>query len=283
MSEPEPPRRLSPLFSWRGSICDSDLPPTSRHVALTLSLHMSERGDSCWPSQTTLAKETGLNPETVKDHLRRLNETGWLLKKVERSKDRCGTKVYYEAVVPRGGVDDSPPGYGVDYPPGEVHDPRQEDVRESVIEHPPLSLPKGGRRKAPRIVEALLSDERPEDFEEFWRLYPRKDSKGDARKAWLQVFDSIPPMDVLRTSVSAVEAKVSRLHPTTDNWRKFIPYPAKWLRNMQWEDDLPEPIATPAEVARNCLVCGLSPIGDVSGCLIEVKGIGDLDACPWRR
>lgn len=71
--------RLSALFTWRSAICDSELPSTSRHVALTLSLHMSERGDSCFPSVRRLADETGLSRRTVQRHLKELVEAGWLV------------------------------------------------------------------------------------------------------------------------------------------------------------------------------------------------------------
>jgi DNA-binding transcriptional MocR family regulator len=70
--------RLKPLFSWRGAISDSDLPPTTRHVALALSLHMNERGGSAFPAVATLARETGLSESTVREHLHQLRDSGWL-------------------------------------------------------------------------------------------------------------------------------------------------------------------------------------------------------------
>lgn len=70
--------RLSPLFSWRGCIGDSDLPATTRHVALQLSMHMNERGGSAFPSVATLARETRLSEHTVRDHLHDLRDAGWL-------------------------------------------------------------------------------------------------------------------------------------------------------------------------------------------------------------
>ena len=71
-------KTISPLISWRGAIPDSDLPATARHVALTLSLHMSERGDSCFPSQSTLSRETGLSERTVREATHVLEQQGWL-------------------------------------------------------------------------------------------------------------------------------------------------------------------------------------------------------------
>lgn len=88
------PKQLSQLFTWRSALCDSDLHPTTRHVALTLSLHMSERGDSAHPGGRLLAAETGLTQKTVYEHLQRLEDAGWLvvLEEGTRGPSRRGEK-----------------------------------------------------------------------------------------------------------------------------------------------------------------------------------------------
>lgn len=90
---------LSPLFTWRSAVAskESGLSPTQRHVALTLSLHMSEKGDSCFPSMPTLVDETGLGLSTVRESLRRLGETGWLERVVSHQRGRTNR---YRALVP---------------------------------------------------------------------------------------------------------------------------------------------------------------------------------------
>jgi hypothetical protein len=73
-----------------------------------------------------------------------------------------------------------------------------------------------------------------EEFEEFWKHYPRKVAKADARKAWLQTKDVRP---VVSEVIQAVLA-----HCKTEQWMRnsgaFIPYPATWLRGERWEDEL---------------------------------------------
>lgn len=95
-------RELSPLFTWRSAIVDSGLPPTSRHVALTLSLHMNERGGSCFPSLETLTEETGLSKASVVTHLKVLEDCGWLTKEKGggRRKDGRGISSTYTATIP---------------------------------------------------------------------------------------------------------------------------------------------------------------------------------------
>ena len=71
-----------------------------------------------------------------------------------------------------------------------------------------------------------------EEFESWWKQYPRKLAKGDARKAWHQTSKIRPPVGRLIKAVIAARG--------CEQWRKdggsFIPYPATWLRQERWED-----------------------------------------------
>lgn len=69
---------LAPLYTWRTALCTSELEPTTRHVGLTLSLYMNERGGSAFPGAVRLAGDTGLTDRTVRDHLTKLVTGGWL-------------------------------------------------------------------------------------------------------------------------------------------------------------------------------------------------------------
>ena len=69
---------VQPLFTWRSAICDSQLAPTTRHVAVTLSLYMNERGASAFPGARRLAHDSGLGERTIREHLGILVEQGWL-------------------------------------------------------------------------------------------------------------------------------------------------------------------------------------------------------------
>ena len=73
------------------------------------------------------------------------------------------------------------------------------------------------------------------DFDVFWQVYPKKKSKGQARKTWdkLKKAKCLPEWDILQTAITI--AKASR------DWEKdggqFIPYPSTWLNAEGWEDD----------------------------------------------
>ena len=70
------------------------------------------------------------------------------------------------------------------------------------------------------------------DFDLFWREYPKKVGKQDARAAFEKV--TVP----VRVLVNAL-----RQHKQSGQWARengrFIPNPATWLKQQRWEDELP--------------------------------------------
>ena len=70
-------------------------------------------------------------------------------------------------------------------------------------------------------------------FDVFWQAYPRKTGKAAARKA----FDKAkPPLDVV---LNAIEAQKHSAQWQRDNGQ-YIPYPATWLNQGRWEDEVQE-------------------------------------------
>jgi hypothetical protein len=69
-------------------------------------------------------------------------------------------------------------------------------------------------------------------FDEFWKAYPKKKAKDDARKA----FDKRQPTRQLLDAM----LKAIRLQAVSVDWLKdggqFIPYPASWLNAGRWQD-----------------------------------------------
>ncbi|CAG9194095.1 conserved hypothetical protein [Paraburkholderia caribensis] len=65
-------------WTWRHAIINSSLPPTTRHVLLTLSCHVNDAGEPAYPSTQLLAQETGLSERAVITHLRDAAALGWL-------------------------------------------------------------------------------------------------------------------------------------------------------------------------------------------------------------
>lgn len=92
---------------------------------------------------------------------------------------------------------------------------------------------------------AAPSDVVPAGFAEFWSAYPRKVGKGAAMKLWsrLKVNGHLPKV------LAAIEAQ-----KRSEQWKRdcgqFIPYPATWLGQGRWDDDV-DTVARAASVGIN--------------------------------
>lgn len=103
-----------------------------------------------------------------------------------------------------------------------------ESVSVSVNNNPPIS-PLGDESDLTND-----SDASSKSFNEFWKVYPKRKAKGNALKVW----NKLKPDDALvREILSALEKQKK-----SPQWQKddgqFIPYPATWLNDRRWEDDL---------------------------------------------
>jgi len=77
----------------------------------------------------------------------------------------------------------------------------------------------------------LKSNGHAEEFEQFWRIYPKRVGKKKAQAAWKKAVDKPPVVDILK----AIE-----IAKRTDQWTKengqFIPHPSTWLNEGRWAD-----------------------------------------------
>lgn len=89
------------LFVWRWLIASGQGPtsPTTRHVLLTLSLHMAENGSRAYPSEHRLAEETQLSERAVGIHLQKAVDAGWISRQRRRN-GRAWAQYDYQAVIP---------------------------------------------------------------------------------------------------------------------------------------------------------------------------------------
>lgn len=91
-----------------------------------------------------------------------------------------------------------------------------------------------GRRKNGQEPQKLHLT-RPEDFNQFWTHYPRKEGKYDAMKAWGSLEKEMTD-ELLKVIFEALGR-----HKMTQGWQsdggQFIPYPASWIRGRRWEDE----------------------------------------------
>lgn len=105
-------------------------------------------------------------------------------------------------------------------------DKRTENREERIENIPPIPPTRGRRKTTQELPDA--------DFDAFWDLYPKKKSKGEAKKAWAQLKPS-------REIISAIMAKLPLLaasHDWTKEGGQYVPNPATWLRAEGWEDEV---------------------------------------------
>lgn len=141
---------LSPLFTWRSAVASVAGPesPTTRHVLLTLSLHMNERGGSCFPSTRTLESETGLSRRAVEAHLQAAEESGWLVRERLGLSGQGWKRFGYAAVIPPAALRQLEALQA-----GERRAPRSEQVESK-------GNGKGGEPRAPRSKARSKGGER---------------------------------------------------------------------------------------------------------------------------
>ena len=86
-------------------------------------------------------------------------------------------------------------------------------------------------------IDALLAQARQNisgaGFDDFWKVYPRKDAKKDARKAWLGACAIAIPVNIMIGATRFAETWEGR--PKAEV-AKFCPLPATWLRGERWND-----------------------------------------------
>lgn len=71
-------------------------------------------------------------------------------------------------------------------------------------------------------------------FDEFWSLYPKKTSKQEARKSFAKLKVTTDLFEKIKAALSAQKQ--------SKQWQRengqYIPYPATWLNQRRWEDEI---------------------------------------------
>lgn len=100
--------------------------------------------------------------------------------------------------------------------------------RETVASPPEVLAPGTGEQGNRGVTTSSDKSDKIDDrFDEFWRHYPRKEAKVDARKAWTQV--------TKKTDAQTIIDGLTAYGFGPD--KKFHPLPASWLRGQRWEDE----------------------------------------------
>lgn len=246
---------VSAAWSWRHAITRSDLPATTRHVLLTLSVFMDEAGQSCYPSVEDLMAATGLSKNAVLKHLAEACEAGWLVRRPHGYRGQKWRRFEYEACWPgrdlvaagcdgEGGARGEPPceaevvhDVGEGGAPGGskvVHDVDQD--KDQSIHHSNTS-PSGEREaRAPDSDPPGKGQDAeppgipdPDLFERFARRWPTfaADSRPRTERAWAGLSH--------HERVEAERSVEAFLEFLKGQSRKHVPAAFTYLAERRWE------------------------------------------------
>lgn len=132
----------SRAWTWRHAIAKSDLPPTTKHVLLTLSIFMSEAGQSCFPSIDDLVEATSLSKRAVMEHLQRACAAGWLKRSLHGFRGQRWRRLEYEPLWPQREVDTEQEQFA------EGGDAGSPPLKNEVV----TQVHEGGDRPSPKVV-----------------------------------------------------------------------------------------------------------------------------------
>lgn len=114
-------------------------------------------------------------------------------------------------------------------------------IREKIADLVGLVEPQinGGKVLFPKAASAKISVGRKKpteaEFEAFWKAYPRRTEKGNARKAFEKAFTNLREQlsiaGVIDKIMSGVDAYAANADP------EFLCHPATWLNGCRWDDD----------------------------------------------
>lgn len=102
--------------------------------------------------------------------------------------------------------------------------------------HHPSNKDNNNYKEKENIVDNKLSTiKEKETFDLFWEKYPRKVAKANAKNAWDKI---APPPEQAAAIIACVEDNVKNNEQWNRDNGQFIPYPATWLHQRRWEDEI---------------------------------------------
>lgn len=244
-------------FSWLEALAaDWRLHSSAIRVAIVISSHLNRGSGEAWPSIKTIGESSSMPERTVKRAITALCQAGYLEKrrggfgKSNRYAMSCNcapetkpeqphseatggpTDIASEAtggtsgtsIGAMGGTSVGPwvaPQSGHGWPTNPLIEPFEIEPIDKGI-----SPPAAARAKSPKGK----GREDASGFEEFYQAFPRKVSKGAARKAWGKAIKLASPATIIEAARRyAIERRSED--------PKFTKHPATWLNAEAWHDE----------------------------------------------
>ena len=191
--------------------------PTKRLILILLANYCDEK-NSCFPSYAHIGKLAGLKDvKHIANIIKEFEQLGFL--KIERRYKDDGGNLSNRYHLTLKGVHTYPDGADTTTPPVSTpcnnKDKTKEDTKISYT-------PKGQEDYVP------LTDE---DFDAFWKAYPRKENKFQAKLKYFQAtktYGSYKLMSMLKIYINEIQVKKKD--------KTFVPYASTWLHQKRYLD-----------------------------------------------
>lgn len=247
-----------------------------------------------YPSHASIAKRAGLSVASVKRGIKALEAIGalvivprWIDAEGNPTSDRPthvsnpertsnGYFVRYADPSPEPRLGQNRPHpLGQNRPHGWGQNrPSNHTQLEPDPSKPELSLLNSTTHEALTSIErARAQSQTPNDFDEFWRLYPRKVSKAKCEQRWRRMTS-----EQRRLAIESLPGHIAHWERTVSDPR-FIPHPTTWLNGERWNDRHDAEIALAPEPGRSAP--GMTMIRNLGAAIAErearIAAIGSGD------
>jgi len=206
---------------------DKNLSPIDKLVYCDIQARANSKG-VCWPSNKTIGESLGIDKRSVTRSISRLEKAGYIsINEADNATHRT-LNPRHDSLHHR---QDSLPH-------------RQDSLPPTTGESTPhrlVSLPKDTEEKN---IKEEYKDTQPHavagdgDFDRFWKVYPKKKQKENARKAFKKMKSKMPDIE---TMISILEKQKQNPDWVKENGR-YIPHPATWINAGSWDDEIFEPV-----------------------------------------
>ena len=223
----------------------SELSPGAVSIWFLIRFGYSRSGKG-WPGLDTLSDISGRSKATIKRNIRELKESGFL--SIESRFDEKGRQMsnLYTITMPNGGgVHICTPGgssvtlgrgSSVTPPGGSPVTPKQGNSNQGNIEQPSsppevecYAKPAAGKKRLGK--KAWKTIPYPEDFDSWWKLYPRKSAKREALRAWFAAESRDRPTV---PELILITRRWSESKEWTKAEGKYVPRGDRWLDRDGW-------------------------------------------------
>lgn len=115
-----------------------------------------------------------------------------------------------------------------------AHSENEQVYNHENDNHSSNTIKQETKNKAIKKQNKELNELQEKQFDKFWQAYPKKVSKKQAQKSWKKINPSLELFEKILKALEMVKQ--------TEQWKKdngkYVPYPATWLNQERWTDEI---------------------------------------------